>query len=101
MSDNDKAKVNLDLLKKLVSGLEKSLGTAEAMNPETGDVTEYIAELARASGLAGVIAQEAGMLVKDIYTLVRMSTMSTGASEGDVMAELDKLFAPAPKRNAN
>jgi hypothetical protein len=101
MSNNDKAKVNLDLLKKLVSGLEKSLGTAEAMNPETGDITEYISELARASGLAGVIAQEAGMLVKDIYTLVRMSTMSAGAPEGDIMAELDKLLGPTPKRNAN
>lgn len=93
MSNN--AKVNLDLLKKLVSGLETSLNTAEAMSAET-DVIEYIAELARASGLAGVIVQEAGLLVKDIFTLIKLSSMPAGASEGDMMAELDKLLVPPP-----
>ena len=100
MSNNDKAKVNLDLLKKLVSNLEASLTTTEAMNNES-DVTEYIVELARGAGLAGAIVQEAGMLVKDIFTLIKISSMPASGSESDMMAELDKLFTPTPKRNAN
>jgi hypothetical protein len=97
-------KVNLDLIKKLVSELEKSVETADSISTEdnANDVVEYIAELARASGLAGVVMQEAHMLVKDLYTLVRLVQGPTAPSESEVMAEIEKIFGgPGAKRNTN
>jgi hypothetical protein len=102
MPKQEQARVNLDLLKKLVSELEKSLETADSIS--NADVTSHIAELARASGLAGVIMQESGMLVKDIYTLIKMASGGAPISETEVMGELEKLFGggtPPPKRNTN
>ena len=96
------AKVNLDLLKKLVSELERSLDAADLFEVNEVTVTDYITELARASGLAGVVMQEANMLVKDIYTLVRLAQGPAPVSESDAMAEIEKLFnLPGTKRNAN
>ena len=96
-----KAKVNLDLLKKLVSELEKSLDAADAISSDA-DTTNYVAELARASGLASVVMQEGSMLVKDVYTLIKLASGPGQPSEGEVMAELEKLFGGAPpKRNTN
>jgi hypothetical protein len=98
-----KQKVNLTLLKKLVGELEKSLAAADALADSVGETTtvEYITEMARASGLAGIITQEDSMLIKDIYTLIRLSQGPTSSSESDVMAELDKILGPAPKRSSN
>jgi hypothetical protein len=96
-----KAKVNLDLLKRLVSELEKSLDAADAISSDP-DANSYVTELARASGLASVIMQESSMLVKDVYILIQQSSGGGAPSEGEVMAELSKLFGgPPPKRNSN
>lgn len=84
-------KVNLDLLKKLVSELESALTIAEG-HPDN-DGKGYIAELAKASGLASVVSQEAYLVVKDIYTLIKLST--SGAPTGDMdslMSELEKAY---------
>jgi len=87
-----KDKVNLDLLKKLVSELESILTIAEA-HPET-DVKGYVAELAKASGLASVVSQEAYMVVKDIYTIIKLSTSGPPAGDVDnLMSELEKVYS--------
>ena len=95
-------KVNLDLLKKLVSELEKSLEVASLIEPSESSAMEYITEMARASGLAGVVMQEANLLVKDIYTLVRLASTPSPVAEADVMSEIDKILgSPGTKRNTN
>ena len=96
----EKAKINLELLKKLVSELDKSLQAADAI-PKT-DPLDHITELARASGVAGVIMQEAHLLVKDIYALMHLYQGSSPASETDVMSELEKYLGQQfPKRGTN
>ena len=96
------ARVNLDLLKKLVSELEKSIEVADLIEVNEASITDYITELARASGLAGVIMQEANMLVKDIYTQVRLAQGPAPVSEADIMTEIDKLLGPTgAKRSSN
>jgi len=102
---SDKAKINLSLLKKLVSELEKSVELLEGIpiDKEEG-LVNYITEVARASGLAGIVVQEAKMLVKDMYTLIQLASGPTPPSESDVIAELDKMFRGGPpggKHNAN
>jgi hypothetical protein len=97
---SNKNKVNLELLKRLVSELEKSTETAAAMTTEK-DITEYITELARATGLAGVLMQEAHMVIKDIYQIIKLSQGPESISDQDMMAELEKIIGSAPKRNTN
>jgi Mg-chelatase subunit ChlI len=97
---SNKTKVNLELLKRLHSELEKSVETAASMTTDK-DITEYITELARASGLAGVLMQEAHMVIKDIYQLIRVAQGPETISDQDMMAELEKIIGSAPKRNTN
>ena len=65
--------VNFNILKKLVSELEKSLTISDNIADTKADVVDYIAELARAVGLASIITQEGGMLIKDITTYFNFS----------------------------
>jgi len=87
-----KDEVNLELLKKLVSELESVLTVAN--NHPEADVKGYVAELAKASGLASVASQEAYMVTKDIYTVIKRST--AGAPQGDMdsfLSEIEKAYS--------
>lgn len=84
--------VKLDLLKKLVSELEVVLATNQDLPTEKEeDVINFITEISKASGLAAGAAQEASLLVKDIYKLIRLvqqPSMSLGGSEEELLMDL-------------
>jgi hypothetical protein len=89
-----KDKVNLDLLKKLVAELENTLTVAQE-HPET-DVQGYVAELAKASGLASVVSQEAYLVVKDVYTVIKRCTSGAPPEDMDgLLSELEKVYSGA------
>lgn len=85
-----KAKVNLDLLKKLVGELESSLQNSEAVK---SDNNEYVVELSKAAGLAAGVMQEASLLVLDIHALTQLSP---GKSKESVASIIDTLKALKP-----
>ncbi|HEY5268685.1 MAG TPA: hypothetical protein VII94_06235 [Candidatus Saccharimonadales bacterium] len=63
-----KSKINLDVLKRLVSELETSLTQAESI--AKAEKLDYVVEMSKASGLAAGILTEAGLLMQDIQFLV-------------------------------
>jgi hypothetical protein len=68
------AKIDLDILKRLVAELESSLSTAEGIKTDSSSKeanVEYIVEMQKASGLAAGIMTEARFLVGDIVVAVR------------------------------
>jgi len=95
---SNKQQVSLVLLKKLVGELETSLNIANNISADTELQThEFISELARASGLANVVMQEAHLLVKDIYQLIRWYQTPTSA-EAEIF---QKIFDPASVKDKN
>jgi hypothetical protein len=110
-------KIKFDLLDKLVADMKNAIQSAQNIADARSSVPNFIAELGRAAGLAGVVMQEATLLMKDIYSLANY--MQTGAlpkahgldnlSEDDLMNELQKIIGgvvgpsgtPSPKRGAN
>lgn len=69
------SKVNLALLKRLVSELEASVNTADAIKTAVdsgeGKDHEYIVEMSKAAGLAAGVMSESSMLIMDIQSLVQ------------------------------
>jgi len=63
-------KVDLNLLKRLVSELESSLNMADTLLVNT-EKTEYVVEMNKASGLATGVMTEAALLITDIQFLVQ------------------------------
>jgi|WetSurMetagenome_2_1015567.scaffolds.fasta_scaffold376461_2 hypothetical protein len=61
-------KINLSLLKKFLSELETNLTVADTIRDSEGDPKEYLVEMAKASGLATSVMQEAQLIVGDIKT---------------------------------
>jgi len=88
-------KINLKLLKKLVSQLESTLDRADKIKEAEGDVVEYVVDLSMATGLAAGIMSEAGMLIGDIQSqilsLQSPAAIKAVAGQSDL---LDKLFSP-------
>ncbi len=68
------SKVNLTLLKRLVSELEASVATAETIKSSVesgeGANNEYVVEMSKAAGLAAGVMTESSMLIMDIQALV-------------------------------
>jgi hypothetical protein len=87
------SKVNLTLLKRLVSELEASIATAETIktSAETSDGTnnEYIVEMSKAAGLAAGVMSESSMLIMDIQSLVTKAQAPVPGGKSDF---LDKLM---------
>ncbi len=81
-----KTKVNLDVLKRLVSELETSLTHAESVAKAQN--LDYIVELSKAGGLAAGILTEAGGLMQDIQFLVTGGSGPTSKQQ----ELLDKLL---------
>lgn len=98
-------KIELTLLKKLVSELETSLNTVQELPfDERDQFNTFITELAKTSGLAAGVAQEATALVKDMYqvsTMAQKPAMPLGGQ--DLLSELfGEVLAEDPgKKNRN
>lgn len=92
--------INLELLKKYVSELEKSLVLADKIKDteiEGAIPKEYLTELCKGQGLVIGIVQEATLLAGDFKRVIQGST--TGASFGqsdleDLMTKLANGIAP-------
>jgi hypothetical protein len=81
--DKKTPKVDLTLLKRLVTELDSALENAEqiAANKNEENVQDYVVEMAKATGIAAGVLQEATMLIGDINQLVRINTMSAGKED--------------------
>lgn len=87
-----KTKADLTLLKRLMSELENSLGTANSMSTDIdADLNEYVIELSKAAGLCSGIMQEASMLILDISQQVRHSQSPANSKSIDL---LEKILSP-------
>lgn len=79
-----KTKVDLTLLKRLVSELETSVSTLGTLGTESASkerAIELTVEASKAAGVAAGVMQEAGMLILDIQNLVQGSQMSQNKSD--------------------
>jgi hypothetical protein len=79
-------KIDLSLIKKLVGDLEVTLLATDLINQETA-LNDWISEMSKASGLAASAAQEASLLVHDIYTLIRANQGLVSKKQGENMLE--------------
>lgn len=98
-------KLDLTLLKKLVAELETSANHAQELpTGDTDQVHAFIIELAKTSGLAANVAQEASALVKDTMRLSALAQQPAMPAGGDLFAELfggDSLIEDPDKKNRN
>ncbi len=87
--NREDVKVSLDLLKKLVNTLETTLAGADAiMEQKTADnVSDYVVEMAKCTGLAAGVAQEASLLVGDMRQAIKLNTSPT-SKDDDILASL-------------
>lgn len=70
----DKGKIDLSLLKNLVSELEGMLTACETMpNDLKADKNSWVTEMAKASGLAAAVSTEAALLMGDITHVMQGS----------------------------
>lgn len=78
-----KQKVDLTVLKRLVSELESLLATAEGIKTDvSGDKVEYVVEMNKATGICAGILTESGLLMGDIQSLIQgLSAPSLSKSE--------------------
>jgi len=82
-----KNKVDLTILKRLVSELESELTTADGIKTDVhADKIEWVVSLNKATGLAAGILTEAGLLMGDIQHLV--AGPSSGTSDKDFLNKL-------------
>lgn len=91
-----KAKVDLELLKNLVSELEVIVTAAEASKEEKG-VKPYVVEMSKAVGLATSTMLEATALIADIQTAIGQA-QGPAPSKEDPLA---KLFGKLGDPNKN
>lgn len=89
------SKVDLTLVKRLVSELEAQLAVAEASKTEGSDPNTYIVEMAKGAGIANVISAEGTALVGDIALMV---STPKGKSLSDL---LGPILGPGKLPNAN
>jgi len=82
------AKVDLDLLKRLVGELESALAISETIREDELDLNEYIIEMSKAAGLAAGIMQEATGLVGDIQMTVRIAQGPSSKDKEDPLTKL-------------
>lgn len=83
-----KSKVDLTLLKRMISELEASLSVAEGIKTDVnGDKVEWIVEMNKATGLAAGVMTEAGLLMGDIQHAIL-----GGPPNGNKQDLLDKIF---------
>lgn len=93
------SRVNLSLLKRLVSELETTLISVDELKPvaEENATNEAIVELSKAVGIADGIVQEASLLMMDIKVVVR-SHSSGSLTKNDL---LEKILGPLKDGSSN
>lgn len=96
-------KVDLTLLKRLVSELESSLSSADEVKELKTDKTaasinDSVVELSKAMGLTSGIMQEATLLMMDIQSVIRSQTAAPVMSKNDL---LDKILGPLKGNGTN
>lgn len=93
MSKKEDVKVDLTLLKKLVSALESQLDAANAIAAAKNNenVADYVVEMSKATGISASIAKEASLLVGDIRQAIKLNT-SPSAGADDLEAILGPLL---------
>jgi len=81
-------KVNLTLLKRLVSELDVALQAAEAVKEGEGteSLHDYVVEMSKCAGLAAGVMAESSMLVGDIQHVIQHA--QGPASKGDALSKL-------------
>ena len=92
-----KPKVNLEILKRLVSELEVLLAHADkiqeaaSIQSVSSDRVEWVVEMNKASGLAAGIMSEGGLLMGDIQYLVQGGAANPAAKDSTL--SLGKILA--------
>lgn len=99
-------KVDLTLLKQLVSALEASLDAAEeikktAVAGTKDNVREYIIEMSKAQGVAAGIMREATGVIGDILNVVDYNTMGSPPSKTAAVEEILKKMGIKDSGNTN
>jgi len=97
MSKNrDDVKVSLVLLKKLVDSLESTLDGANAIaETKTDDnVSDYVVEMSKGTGIAAGIVAEASLLVADIRQAIKLNTSPSGQKDDGLSSLLEALKGP-------
>lgn len=85
-------KIDLTLLKRLVSQLEKELDACERIkNDETGELVDFIIEMSKSAGLVTGIIQESSLLIGDIQSIVKVS-QHPGAQQSKPSDYLEKIL---------
>lgn len=92
-----KPKVNLELLKKLVDSLEKTVNGAEELREN--NVQDYIIEMSKATGLATSTMLEATALVSDIQNAIAATQSPTASSKSDPLVKLLTGLKGGPNKN--
>ena len=82
------SKVDLTLVKRLVSELEAQMALADKVELST-EKTDWVVEMNKAAGLAAGLMTEAGLLVGDIQHIIGGMGMPTGGKGADY---LDKIL---------
>ena len=86
--------IDLTLLKKFLSELDNAVNTAETLRAGEGDTKELVlVELAKATGLAASVMQEASMVVGDIQRQMMKLQNPTPGGSSDLIS---KLFGGTP-----
>lgn len=92
-------KIDLDLLKRLVTELENDLNAAEEKRVAATDKKGYVIALSKCTGLAAGIAAEASALIGDMKQVM---AQSYGPSKEDSLAKLlDVLGNPGGVPGSN
>lgn len=92
-------KIDLTLLKRLVSEVEQGITTAEKLKLLPDGKNDYIVEMSRTTGLLAGIMTEATMLVGDVQTLL---SGAPPLDKSSIDALTEKLFGkPGAKPNSN
>lgn len=91
-------KVNLSLLKRLVSELENSLASADKFESAgEGGNADVIIELSKATGITSGILQEAALLMGDIQAVVRSHSNMSPSKEDPLEKILGSLKSGGTK----
>jgi hypothetical protein len=83
-----KNKIDLAIIKRLLSELESTIATAEAINTDVNaDKIEYIVEMNKATGLAAGLMTEAGLLMGDLQHYIQ-GVSAPGTTKADFLEKL-------------
>jgi len=89
----DKPKVDLTLIKRLVSELEHAVDIAEKLQDAGGNKNDWIIELNKASGLASGIVGEGAALIGDMQVIIQgLPVGAPGKGTADLMSKLMGSF---------